>query len=393
LPQRAPVRLRAVRIERLLGQPIDAERVEAILLDLGMRIEPEAHGWLVTPPSFRFDISIEQDLIEEVARVYGYSRLPSTLPVGPMVMAGVPEARIPVSRMRRTLVERGYQEAITYSFVEPKLQSLLDPQRTPIALANPISADLAVMRTSLWPGLMQALTHNINRQQSRVRLFETGLRFVREGEEVQQERMVGGLAYGAVFPEQWGVGRRPVDFYDVKGDVEALLALTANAAAFSFEVGEHPALHPGQTARLVLEDETVGWLGALHPQVQQRLGIAGTVYLFELGIDAIQQACVPKAAALSKFPAIRRDIAIVVDRKVPAEEVLGCIRRVAPTSLRELKLFDVYVGERIDSGRKSLAVGLTLQEQSRTLTDDEVDAIVAGVLRALGDEFGATLRE
>lgn len=392
LPARPAIGLRAQRLERLLGVAFAAAQVESILRRLHMQAAAVDGGWQVVPPGFRFDIALEQDLIEEVARVSGYSNLPSTLPIGPMAMSGVSEAEVPLARLREVLVERGYQEAITYSFVDPVLQRRFDPERAPLALANPISADLAVMRTGLWPGLVQALIHNVNRQQGRVRLFESGLRFIQEGGQLRQERMIGGLAYGAILPEQWGSAERAVDFYDAKGDVEALIALTRRADV-AFAPARHPALHPGQSARVSLGGEELGWIGALHPQLQQALEIPGKVFLFELRLEVLQGARLPRFAELSRFPAIRRDIAVVVARDLPAERLVECVRRAAPPSLRELKLFDVYAGERIDSGRKSVALGLTLQEQSRTLTDGEVDTAIAKVVQALREELGATLRE
>ena len=392
LPTRAPITLRAARLRQILGTAVPAEAVADVLSRLGCRVEAQPGGWRVTPPSFRFDLAIEVDLIEEVARVTGYEHVPSTAPVAHLNLRPVPETRVPLERLRGLLADRGYQEAITYSFVDPSLQAMLDPEEEVVRLANPISADMAVMRTTLWPGLLKALGHNQNRQQARVWLFESGLRFRRRRGETLQEPVLAGLASGSALPDQWGLSRRPVDFYDVKADVEALLASTGVAAEFRFEPTSHPALHPGQAAAIFRGAEEVGRLGALHPAHLRSLDIEGPVYLFELGLGPLQQGVLPRFAPLSRFPAIRRDLAVVVDEAVPAEAVRVAIGQAAGDMLNDLELFDVYRGEGIEGGRKSLALSLTLQAADRTLLDAEVDAVVRGVLEALEREYKATLR-
>lgn len=392
LPTRAPITLRAARLSKILGIAVPDEAVADVLSRLGCRVEAQPGGWRVTPPSFRFDLAIEVDLIEEVARVTGYEHVPSTAPVAHLNLRPVPETRVPLERLRGLLADRGYQEAITYSFVDPSLQAMLDPEEEVVRLANPISADMAVMRTTLWPGLLKALGHNQNRQQARVWLFESGLRFRRRRGETLQEPVLAGLASGSALPDQWGLSRRPVDFYDVKADVEALLASTGVAAEFRFEPTSHPALHPGQAAAVFRGAEEVGRLGALHPAHLRSLDIEGPVYLFELGLGPLQQGVLPRFAPLSRFPAIRRDLAVVVDEAVPAEAVRVAIGQAAGDMLNDLELFDVYRGEGIEGGRKSLALSLTLQAADRTLLDAEVDAVVRGVLEALEKEYKATLR-
>ena len=393
LPQRNAVTLRAARLQRVLGMQLPRDEVTDILNRLGLNAAQEADGWRVTAPPYRFDIAIEEDLIEEVARIYGYDRLPSVSPTGALRMGAAPEGRLEADRLRGLLVARGYQEAITYSFVAPELQQLLDPEAAPLALANPTSAEMAVMRTTLWSGLVQALLNNVNRQQERVRLFETGLRFVPEAAGLRQERTVAGLVYGAVAPEQWGEALRKADFFDAKGDVEELLALAGAADNTRIVAAGHPALHPGQSARVEQGGEIVGWLGALHPSVAEKLGLPAGVYLFELSLPVPEQGRIPRFRELSKFPVIRRDIAVVVDQSLPVERIMEIVRSAAPEELQELKLFDLYMGKGIDSGRKSVALGLTLQANSRTLTDHEVDAAMAKIVAVLGDEFGATLRD
>jgi phenylalanyl-tRNA synthetase beta chain len=292
------------------------------------------------------------------------------------------------------LVARGYQEAITYTFVEPKMQQLLDPQRTPIALANPISADMSVMRTTLWAGLLPVLQHNLNRQQGRVRLFEYGMRFLPlEGGAMQQDNVLAGLLFGTQLPEQWGATEQKLDFFDLKGDVEALLALGGRHDAFTFSAEPHPALHPGQSARIYLDGNPVGWLGAAHPSLESQLGLSGHTFLFEIEATALLSGTVAKFSEISKYPAIRRDIALVLERNTPASAVVAIAHRAAPETLLNLKLYDVYQGEHIDSGRKSIALGLTLQAQSRTLTDEEVDSAIEQIVTTLANELGAALRE
>ncbi len=393
LPARTPVRLRHSRLERVLGTIIPHEEAATILTRLGIQVTAAEDGWECIPPAFRFDLAIEEDLIEEVGRIFGYDRIPATHMAAELEIRPAPEGRLPDRRLRQLLVARGYQEAITYSFVEPELQRLLDPAQEPIPLANPISADLSVMRTSLWPALVQALQHNVNRQQERVRLFELGLRFRRQGSEILQEKVIGGTICGPAIPEQWGAPNRPVDFFDIKGDVEALVGLTGRSDAWSYVPAAHPALHPGQSARIELNGQPVGWVGALHPRIADALGIAPRVFLFELLAEAVFDAQVPKFREPSRFPALRRDIAVVVDDSVSAADLLSAVRSAAPATLRDLKIFDLYRGEGIDPGRKSIALGLTLQDDSRTLTDADVDAAMDKVVAVLRDQLGALLRQ
>lgn len=394
LPIRAPVTLRRQRLAMILGLEIPDQEVQDILERLGFEPAPSAEGWVVTTPGYRFDIAIEEDLIEEVGRIYGYNAVPEITPKGPLAMRPLPEGSVDLTDLKRVLIDRGYQEAITYSFVDPVLQRLLDPGIDPIALANPISADMAVMRTSLWPGLLQATLRNLNRQQSRVRLFESGLRFRNENGEVRQRETLAGVITGSLDPEQWGTSQREVDFFDIKGDVEALLALTGAQKGFTFSPAtRHPALHPGQSARIEKNNQAVGWVGALHPAVERELGLGGRGFVFELDISSISEGTVPQFTPISRYPAIRRDLAVVVADTVSALEVDRVVRAVVGDLLTNLQLFDVYSGKGVDSGRKSLALGLTLQDQSRTLTDTEIEQVVENVLIALNKEFGATLRD
>jgi phenylalanyl-tRNA synthetase beta chain len=290
------------------------------------------------------------------------------------------------------LLDRGYYEAVTYSFVSPELQRLVDPDAAPLALANPLSAELSVMRTGLWPGLLQALRQNLARQQTRVRLFESGLRFRQVDAELMQEPMLAGAIVGPVLPEQWGATGLDADLFDLKADVEALLAAAGCAGEVACTPAAHPALHPGQSARIERAGKPVGWLGSIHPSLAAALDLPVTVQLFELDTAVLSGAPRPAFAPLSKFPSIRRDLAIVVDRTVAFSRIEQSVRSAAGDLLRELVLFDVYVGERVDSSRKSMALGLILQATSQTLTDDEVAAVTARVLDALRADVNAQLR-
>ena len=398
LPKRQVISLRAARLERVLGTSIPGQQVSDSLQRLGMSVEDQGDAWQVTPPGFRFDIAIEADLIEEVARIYGYNRLPNTRPTGDLAIVSPPPHYDVNRRIRGLLVDRGYCEAVTYSFVDPRLQKQFAPDTPAIALANPISEDMSEMRTSLWPGLVQAVVYNLNRQQSRARLFECGLKYIRQDKDIKEIKYVAGITCGSRFPEQWGVDRKrngAVDFYDVKADVEALLALSgAGKDDFRFEAAKHPALQPGRTARIVHASEgEVGWLGDLHPAIAGGLGIAGQPVVFELREAVLRRASEARFTELSKFPAIRRDLAFIVSSETEAQAVQKTISQAAGGALAELQLFDVFRLKGVDSGKKSLAFGLTVQEFSRTLTDREVDALIDGVIKEVSEKHNAKLRD
>ena len=412
LPEPSAIRLRAERIERVIGMAIPAADVAGGLQRLGMEVAETEGGWSVTPPARRFDVAIEEDLIEEVVRLKGYDRVPAVEIEGTVRPGSDSESGVPVSRLRRVLVDRGYQEAVTYSFVDPALQSLLDPDTPPIPLANPISSELSVMRTHLWMGLAGALVRNVNRQERRVRLFETGLRFRRDASlrarigdvegwgdrgrdqvaDVDQERCIAAIAMGAADPEQWGSAAREMDFFDLKSDVEALLGLTGDPARFSFSPFVHPALHPAQTAVIRDGDDRVGLIGALHPSVRRELGLPAPVFVFEIALAALSTARVPGYAPVSRFPSVRRDIAVVVSDEVGVGRLLDGIRRNSPATLNDSAVFDLYRGEGIGAGKKSVAIGLTFRSDSRTLDDTEVDGFVEAIVGGLEAEFGAELR-
>ncbi|NOX93031.1 MAG: phenylalanine--tRNA ligase subunit beta [Gammaproteobacteria bacterium] len=394
MPTRNTVLLRAGRIERVLGQAISADDVVDILTRLGMTVTAEGENWQVTAPSFRFDINIEEDLIEELARVYGYGNLPTTLPQSAAYIQPIPEGCVPLSRLQDILVNRGYQEAITYSFIDPELQQLFDPEQSGIALTNPISADMSVMRTSHWPGLVQAVLHNLNRQQVDVKFFESGLKFVPQGNEIKQENYLSGVVTGNHVPEQWAQKPRPTDFFDLKGDVESLLATVSDIEKFTFVAEEKSALHPGQSAAIYSDSgEKIGSIGTLHPALETRLGLSQKVFLFEIALKCFENAAIPQFSALSKFPSIRRDLAVVIDEKIPLNQLKDVVKNAATDLLDNFQLFDVYQGKGIDSGRKSVAFSLTFQERSRTLEETDVEEAMAPILAALTDQLDATLRQ
>jgi phenylalanyl-tRNA synthetase beta chain len=391
LPVRRPIGLRAARIGSLLGMTVPGPRVTAILDGLGCAVSSAAEGWQATPPSHRFDLEREEDLVEEVGRVHGYEHIqPARYPAATTFLPA-PETRVPLSRLSEALVDRGYAEAITYSFVDPVLQAQVlgpDPQR--VRLANPIAADLAELRASLLPGLLGALRWNLARQQTRVRLFEHGIKFSSQPDVIKEINVIGGIATGPVHPSQWGLSAAEVGFADGRGDVEAVLA-AAGVRGAEWHSASHPALHPGQTAEIRLDGQVLGWVGCLHPRLIKDLDLPTSVVAFELELAPLRRP-VPKAAVPSRFPAIQRDIAVVVDEGVTAAEVLAVIRDSAGALLEDLQVFDVYRGKGIEAGRKSLAMSLILQDSSRTLTDEETETVMTRVLGALSSRLGAQLR-
>lgn len=393
LPARSAIHLRCVKLDRLLGIQFGDDVVVDVLERLGMQVEPVEDGWTVVPPTFRFDMAIEVDLIEELGRVYGYDRIPSVAPAGRLTMAPSPDARVTEGRIANALVDRGYQEAITYSFVDPELQSQIDAGATAVELSNPISSEMSVMRTSLWPGLLNALQHNLSRQQTRVRLFEQGLKYMLQDTEIKQIKMVSGTVSGNVYPEQWQNTGRATDFYDAKSDVEALLALGGQGPRFSFSSARHSALHPGRSAQIARDGKSVGWIGNLHPALAKRLDLPDETVLFELEMAAITQGSAPEFRELSKYPSVRRDLAIVIDEATSAEKIREIALAAGGEKLRELRIFDVYQGKGIETGLKSIALGLILQDSSRTLTDKDVDGVIARVATSLKNKLGASLRE
>ncbi len=393
LPTHSTVMLRHARLTQVLGQHILPEEVSDSLQRLGMMVKATDAGWRVTPPPFRFDITLEADLIEEIGRVHGYHRLPSRQPLVRLQPGSCPERRLDASQLADALVLRDYQEIISYSFVPADLQQALLPQYPDITLSNPISADLAVMRCSLWPGLIRAMDYNRKRQQERVRLFETGLVFQGDPTAPEQIEMIGGLISGSRLSEQWGAPLQSVDFYDLKGDVAALLALTGAATGFRYIARSHPALHPGQSACIEHQGEPVGWLGALHPALAKQWAAGTGVFLFELRINAWAQAHQPLFQALSKFPYSRRDLAVLLDETMTAERLVETLHKLGGSALRHAMVFDVYRGKGVPEGQKSMACSLIFQGFEDNLTDQAIDRLVIGIVQGLKQELDARLRD
>jgi len=393
LPARSPVRLRRERLAAVVGARLEDGQVERILESLGVKVSDVEEGWTVTPPSWRFDMEIEEDLIEEIARVHGYDAIPEIPARGDTIFSPVPETVVPPTTMARALIDRGYQEVITYSFVDASLQAILFPDTDSIRLQNPISSEMSDMRVSLWPGLLGVLKQNLSRQQERVRIFESGLRFFVEDGEIRQVGSLGALIAGPRWPEQWSADRLTCDFFDLKGDLEAVLALTGAPGQFRFIPDQHPALHPGQSARIRRGEVDVGWIGALHPKHQVIFDISFAPYLFEIDVDICLEAIVPEYRGVSRYPAVRRDLAVVLEERISSESLVKEVKEGAGELLREVRIFDIYRGDRIDSGLKSVALGLILQESSRTLTDHDVDSVVQAVISRLERNLKAKIRD
>ena len=397
LPKAASIALNKKRLEATLGLRLDDAEVVRMLTGLGLELTDETNeGWHFIAPSYRFDIAIDADLVEELARLYGYDKLPTRTPVFANELPATPEDGVSLRALSAALVARGYREAITYSFVDPKVHEQFSQGKSVVALKNPISADMAEMRTSLLPGLVQTLRYNLNRQQTRVSVFESGLVFEKgEGEQAYpQERRIAGLLYGAREASAWCHGKEKVDFYDLKGDVEALLGVTRNQAAFSFVPSAQPApyMHPGQCADVMLGDVRVGVVGVLHPSTAKALDCNGSVYVFELTLEALLTGKVPAFQALSRFPAVSRDLALVVADSVSAASLEAAIQQAAGEYFKSVALFDVYVGQGVEDGHKSLAYSLTFQHNERTLKDEEIQQAVDNVVKTLAADYGACLR-
>ncbi len=387
------VALRRARLARLLGGTVPDVEVESILRSLSETVENVADGWRVRRPLHRFDLRIEADLIEEVARLRGFERIEEHPAITPQIAGFASEQRVGAERLITVLADRGYHEAITYTFVDPVVQRELFPEAPAFALANPISAEMSEMRVSLWSGLIGACRENVRRQHSRVRLFEIGNKFDLSSGTLREIETLAGVATGARWPEQWGGARETLDFYDVKGDLMDLLALTGELDAVKFVPAQLACLRPGRSARIVKHGAPIGWLGELHPALQKSFHFANPVLLFELETDRAFSAKSLQLKKTSRFPSVRRDLAVVVDESVPLADLEENVTVSASGLLSELRIFDVYRGPGIDSGRKSIALGLILQDSSRTLTDEDADAVVASVVARLRDVLSATIRD
>ncbi len=393
VPERHAIVLRRTRISTLLGLAIDDTEVVRILESLHMEVIASDDGWTVTPPSHRFDMLYEVDLIEEIARIHGYDSIPETTLSAQSPLETVTETKVDMERAASTLIARDYQEVVTYSFIDATANERFTGVESALVLSNPISEALSVMRASLWPGMVAAAAANTARQQDRVRLFEASRSYHGTLDARTEVVRLAGLATGPALPEQWGAKSEDVDFFDLKADVEAVLALACEASGIRFVTTEHPALQPGQAAEIRRGDDVVGLIGKLHPAIAKDYDLKRGVYLFELDADKALASAAPAATPVSKFPAIRRDIAVVVDDHVSAEELVDAVAASAPTLIRAVRVFDIYTGDTIEAGRKSVAIGLILQETSRTLTDEDADTAMAAAIAELKKKFAADLRD
>ncbi|HET9390974.1 MAG TPA: phenylalanine--tRNA ligase subunit beta [Steroidobacteraceae bacterium] len=397
LPQRKAVSLRRSQLERLLGLRLPDERVATVLTALKMQVVSTAHGWEAMAPPHRFDIAIEADLIEEVARIVGFEAISEADARGPHRFRSLTEERASEHVMLEALAMRGYEEAITFAFVDPALQAQLFPDQAVLMLVNPIASDLSAMRLSLWPGLLRCALENQRRQQDRIRLFEHGARFIPEGRRTREVDSIAGIAVGPRLPEQWGLAREvrvPVDFFDVKSDLEALLTATGERDAFIFEAAADglTCLHPGRSARIMRGGRAVGWLGELHPSLVKSMDFTYPPVLFELEVAALAVRR-PHYHEISRFPQVRRDLAVVLDESIPLSALAERVTLVAASLLQTFRVFDVYRGPGIESGRKSVALGLIFQDISRTLTDDDVERLIASIVADLRVTLNARIRE
>ena len=387
-----PVRLRAARLARVLGMDVPDTEVERILRALGMGVSADADGWLVAPPSRRFDIAIEEDLIEEIARIHGYDRVPLHAPTGQIQLAPLSETQVPLSAFTAQLATRDYFEAINYAFLDANVLKTWGADAEAVALANPLSAELGVMRTALLPGLVEAVRRNLARQQSRVRLFEAG-RVFRKGSEGPVEALhLAGVACGSALAEQWDERAREIDFFDVRGDVDSLLALTGTHSEIRFVPADLPWLHPGRSARIERDGTTLGHIGHLHPALLHALDIDQEIVVFELDAARLAERAVPAAGELSRFPSVRRDLAVIVAENVQWSALEASLARSLVGLLRAVVPFDVYQGKGMETGFKSVAMGLILQDDSRTLGEQDIEKAVAAALDGLARDCGASLR-
>jgi len=389
LPRRDPVRVRTARVAKILGVALPAETIAAAYTRLGFAFARDGADFVVTPPSFRFDLSIEEDFIEEAARMYGYDAIPAAPAAHVQHMLPYPETRRAPNVLKQALADLDWQEIVTFSFVDSSVEAALSPAAKPVRVLNPIAAQRDVMRTSLLPGLIETLQSNLNRKESRIRIFELGRTFHHAAAGYAQPVRLGGLAYGGAAPQQWGQPSRDVDFFDVKGDVETLVA----PRRVTTESMEHPALHPGRSAAIAIDGVDAGWLGELHPRLVRHFGLPKAPVVFELAVNALVALPMPAVKPISRVPIVRRDLGLVVDDNVPVQALLDALSDAKPAHVEAIRLFDVYRGHGLTEGKKSLAILVLMQDTSRTLTDADIAATEACLLAAAREKFGAVLRQ
>ncbi|MES2637701.1 MAG: phenylalanine--tRNA ligase subunit beta, partial [Pseudomonadota bacterium] len=387
LPERVSVTLRYSRLCSVLGITIPKQTVAILLTQLGFKFTENDDIFVVKSPSYRFDIACEEDLIEEIARLHGYDKISAILPTASLNMLDAPEATLNTAWLHDALQAQGYQEIITYSFVDESWERDLLGNTQPIKLKNPIASNLSVMRSGLWGGLLDTLTYNINRKQERAMLFEVGSSYHQAQQGFTEQARVAGLHYGAFQPEQWGATTRDVDFYDMKATVEQLTHGNAE-----YRVEAHCALHPGQSARIYLHGRAIGWLGKLHPKWQQHYDLAKSCFLFELEVPPLLQKPVASYSEVPKTLAIRRDLAIIVDVNQPVQVIIDAVKNASIPLVTQVQLFDIYQGKGIPENKKSLALSVLMQDTHKTLVDIEAEAAMAQLLKLLENQFGASLR-
>ena len=387
LPIRHPVKLRMTRLVSVLGILFEQAKVAQLLQQLGFEFTEADDVFSVIPPSYRFDISIEEDLIEEVARLHGYDLIPAIFPIADLSMLPAPEARVHQNKLRESLVAVGYQEVVNYSFVDESWEKDLLGNVLPIKLQNPIASNLSVMRTSLWGGLLDTLTYNLNRKQDRAFLFEIGAVYFKQAVGFLETTCISGLAYGSAKPEQWAADSVDVDFFEIKAHVDRLVG-----GQITYEKAEHVALHPGQTARILQNGIAIGWLGKLHPKWQQHHNLTKGTYLFELDLEAVTNRKIPSYQEVTKFLPIRRDLAVVLDENISVGKVFNAIKKANIQLILEVALFDLYQGQGVPENKKSLALSVLMHDTQKTLTDSDADTTITNLLQLLQNEFGATLR-
>ena len=397
LPARNPVDLRLARLISVLGIPFAQDKVGQLLTQLGFAFTTASGVFTVTPPSYRFDITIEEDLIEEIARLHGYDYIPATPPVAALTMLDAPEAKSHLNKLRDSLVASGYQEVVNYSFVDESWERDLLGNANPIKLKNPIARNLSVMRTSLWGGLLDTLVYNLNRKQDRAMLFEVGATYFNQTSQDSsvafvESTAISGLAYGSAKPEQWSADASELDFFEVKTHVNALLGGASAHKQVTYEKAEHVTLHPGQTARILLDGVPIGWLGKLHPKWQQHYSLSKSTFLFELQAEAVLNRTIPSYQEVSKLLPVRRDLAVVVDADLAVNSLLNTVKKANIPLVLEVALFDLYQGQGIPENKKSLALSVLMHDTEKTLTDADADMVIANLLQLLQNNFGATLR-
>ncbi|MFT4564776.1 MAG: phenylalanyl-tRNA synthetase beta chain [Gammaproteobacteria bacterium] len=391
IPIRNGISFRSSEVSRLIGIDLSADRAAGLMRKLGCEVSESATDLIVTPPNFRFDLQIEADILEEIARLIGYAEIPVTLPRTRMSLAPPTTRHERDTLIRLVLSTQGYFEAITYSFTDTASMTLIEPARGAQILSNPISSDMAAMRTTIWPGLIRAAKHNLNRQIDDIRMFELGLIFDNSGGALQQRHVLAGIAIGDAHPEQWAATSRSIDLYDIKQEITKLFE-ELGIAGYEWSVGDDAALHPGQSAQISISGTKIGKLGVLHPGIASEFDLDNTVIVFELELDKLPDVKTAAYSPISKFPSVRRDVSVVLSGDIAASDVLIAIRKVAGEHLRDLQLFDEYRGQGIDSDKKSLTIGLIFQALSSTLTDEEIEETMKRVQLQLHDDFRGTLR-